>query len=462
MASLKKEEFVRQHQEIELAQAPLTLSAVDFFSDLTKTAAEGNVCVNCVSSSFEESGLYELRNLVSSTGGFIISVESWSNPCVQDSLEKYFSEDIFGASGGECTLAINSSKEFRISGCVGPCVSANRFDEDLVSQKTIGAGSTVEWRSSCLLPTTSLAFFFDVSASKISPIPSGTTSFLQFVTKYRHLGSGLMRLRVTTVYVSFADLSLGKREIGQGFDQEAAAILIARRAMWEVQCGETAEAVHEVDRTLIHFCRTFGSYRRNDPGTFTLSENFTFLPHFLYHFRRSPFLSTFNSSPDETTSLRHSLLCEDVTNSLFMIQPTLVRYALNRKPEPVLLDTASIVPDAVLLLDTFFRVCVWHGAKIAAWRNEGYHEKEEYANLKQVLEGPREEAMILIGERFPTPALVFCDQGSSEERFLLTRCNTSVAPFDAIYGTKTDSLETDEPSLKKFSDKLKEIAVLPG
>jgi protein transport protein SEC23 len=462
MASVKRADFVRQHREIELVQAPMTLSSIEFFRDLLKTAAEGNKVVNYLSSSFEESGLYELSGLIAGTGGFIISVETWEDSLVGQSLLKYFEGGLLKASGGECEITINSSKEFRICGCIGPCVGLDRPDIDLTSQKVVGEGGTVAWKVCGLLPTTTLAFFFDVAASKIQPIPAGTTSFLQFVTKYRHLGTGAIRLRVTTVHLRFADLTSGKLEIARGFDQEAAGVLIARHAMWAVQNEEVADVVHDIDRMLIRFCRAFGTYQKANAVSFELPENMNFLPGFLYHFRRSPFLSTFNSSPDETTSLRHSLLTEDVTNSLFMIQPALVKYLLNGDPRPVQLDTASLQSDSVLLLDTFFRVLVWHGSKIVAWRNQGYHEQEEYTHLKRLLEDPRTEAETLVGERFPSPSLVMCDQGGSLERYLLARCNPSESQFDVVYGTRTESLSTDEPSLDKFLQKLKEMAVIPG
>jgi protein transport protein SEC23 len=145
-----------------------------------------------------------------------------------------------------------------------------------------------------------------------------------------------------------------------------------------------------------------------------------------------------------------------------MIQPPLVKYLLDQQEQPVLLDGTSLQSDAVLILDTFFRVLVWHGAKIMAWRDQGYHEKEEYSNLKRLLEAPLQEAETLVRERFPTPSLVVCDQGSSLERFLLARCNPSEAQTDFIHGTTTDSLSTDEPSLEMFFAKLREMAVIPG
>lgn len=69
----------------------------------------------------------------------------------------------------------------------------------------------------------------------------------------------------------------------------------------------------------------------------------------------------FNNSPDETSFYRHILLREDLTQSLIMIQPILYSYSLAGPPEPVLLDTSSIQPDRILLMDTFFQILIFHG-----------------------------------------------------------------------------------------------------
>ena len=52
---------------------------------------------------------------------------------------------------------------------------------------------------------------------------------------------------------------------------------------------------------------------------------------------------------------------EDLTQSLVMIQPILYSYSFNGPPEPVLLDTSSIQPDRILLMDTFFQILIFHG-----------------------------------------------------------------------------------------------------
>lgn len=57
-----------------------------------------------------------------------------------------------------------------------------------------------------------------------------------------------------------------------------------------------------------------------------------------------------------------------------MFQPQLVSYSFNGV-EPALLDVSSIMPERILLLDAFFYVVIFHGATVAQWRKEGYHER---------------------------------------------------------------------------------------
>ena len=62
---------------------------------------------------------------------------------------------------------------------------------------------------------------------------------------------------------------------------------------------------------------------------------------------------------------RHVLNEEDVNNSLTMIQPTLMSYTFDVPPVPVLLDSISIKPDVILLLDTFFHILIFRGRSVA-------------------------------------------------------------------------------------------------
>ena len=129
-----------------------------------------------------------------------------------------------------------------------------------------------------------------------------------------------------------------------------------------------------------------------------------------------------------------------------MIQPTLMSYGLEAAPEAVLLDSISIQPDTILLLDTFFHILIFHGETVAAWRKAGYHEQEGYENLAKLLQDPQEDAQVgrsdlnkafrvtltssisiqdLLLDRFPIPRYVVTDQGGSQARFLLSKLNPS-------------------------------------
>lgn len=130
---------------------------------------------------------------------------------------------------------------------------------------------------------------------------------------------------------------------------------------------------------------------------------------FMFHLRRSPFLQVFNNSPDESSYYRHHFVRQDLTQSLIMVQPILYSYSFHGPPEvsltpstslssmleadvaffqklqsvccltvqmflvpdlsrvclccsqPVLLDSSSILPDRILLMDTFFQLVIFHG-----------------------------------------------------------------------------------------------------
>lgn len=78
-----------------------------------------------------------------------------------------------------------------------------------------------------------------------------------------------------------------------------------------------------------------------------------------------------------------------------MIQPTLFAYTLDdEESQPVLLDSASIKPDVILLLDTFFHILIFHGETVAQWRKAGFQDKEGHENFKLLLERPVQDAQV--------------------------------------------------------------------
>jgi len=165
-----------------------------------------------------------------------------------------------------------------------------------------------------------------------------------------------------------------------------------------------------------------------------------------------------------------------------MIQPTLMSYTFDTPPQPVLLDSVSIKPDVILLLDTFFHILIFHGETVAQWRKAGYQEQEGYENFKELLEAPQADAQVfkclsflrenytpsstfqeLLLDRAPIPRYVVCDQGGSQARFLLSKLNPSTTHMSAgMYGPTSSAgsgaaIFTDDVSLQVFMEHLKRL-----
>jgi protein transport protein SEC23 len=156
-------------------------------------------------------------------------------------------------------------------------------------------------------------------------------------------------------------------------------------------------------------------------------------------------------------------------------------YTFDVPPQPVLLDSVSIKPDVILLLDTFFHILIFHGETVAQWRKAGYHEQEGYENFKELLETPVADAQVCITElekicgltlvahqdllvdRAPIPRYIVCDQAGSQARFLLSKLNPSTTHMSAsMYGTTPgagagQAIFTDDVSLQVFMEHLKRL-----
>ena len=83
------------------------------------------------------------------------------------------------------------------------------------------------------------------------------------------------------------------------FDQEVAAVLTARMAVYRTEANEVGDVLRWVDRSLIRLCAKFAEYQPDDLSSFRLSNELSLYPQFEFYLRRSQFLQRFNSSPDE-------------------------------------------------------------------------------------------------------------------------------------------------------------------
>ncbi|KAK0347642.1 GTPase-activating protein S23 [Friedmanniomyces endolithicus] len=463
-------EQIRSHHDIDRDNIKYYKKALKFYETLAKRTAHNGHIVDIFAGCLDQVGLLEMKGLPNSTGGHMILTDSFTASMYKQSFAKIFDTDSQGnlAMGFNATLEVLTSKELKVTGLIGHAVSLNKKSSS-VGETECGIGNTCSWKMCSIDPAASYGIYFEV-AGQNAPAASAMTQgpqkgLIQFLTYYQH-SAGQYHLRVTTVGRNICAPS-GDPALAQSFDQEAAAVLMSRIAVYKAEVDDGPDVLRWVDRMLIRLCARFAEYRKDDPSSFRLEKNFTLYPQFMFHLRRSQFLQVFNNSPDETAFYRHVLNHEDVGNSLVMIQPTLDSYTFDQDGAvPVLLDSSSIQPQTILLLDSFFHILIFHGETMAEWRKAGYQEMDGYENFKEILEAPKEDARELIQDRFPLPRFIVCDAGGSQARFLLAKLNPSTTHTSAAgsgYGggvaQTAQTIFTDDVSLQTFMDHLMKLAV---
>nr|CAD7265552.1 unnamed protein product [Timema shepardi] len=413
---------IRSHHDIHKDNAKYMKKAIKHYEGLAFRAATNGHAIDIYSCALDQTGLMEMKQCCNSTGGHMVMGDSFNSSLFKQTFQRVFARDQKGefkmAFNG--TLEVKCSREVKVSGAIGPCVSLN-VKGPAVSDTEIGLGGTCQWKYCTFNPNTTCALFFEVvnqnmlqsrknkkdvvshvilalrSLSCQDPLgllnqlvswalaqegtlllyrkevvgvcsssPNTSTRQASDWNNVRYLatfqlGSKIIYIVFVHIVFSWADASANLHHISAGFDQEAAAVLMSRMVVFRAETDDGPDVLRWVDRMLIRLCQKFGEYAKDDPNSFRLSENFSLYPQFMYHLRRSQFLQVFNNSPDETSFYRHMLMREDLTQSLIMIQPILYSYSFNGPPEPVLLDTSSIQPDRILLMDTFFQILIFHG-----------------------------------------------------------------------------------------------------
>ncbi|MED6163149.1 hypothetical protein PIB30_077112 [Stylosanthes scabra] len=393
---------MRTHQHVMSGHARHHEKSCSFYKRVYKRLCDASVVLDLFACSLDQVGAAELREPVERSGGFMILAESFESDQFRKCLRHLFERDDGGylKMNFDATIEVVTTKDVKICGALGPCVSLQKKNT-LVSENEVGEGGTCMWKLNTLTDKTYIA---------------------------------------------------------AGFDQEAAASVMARLAILRAETCYARDVIRWLDDTLIRFASKFGDYVPEDPSSFGLSSNFSLYPQFMFHLRRSQFIDVCNTTPDETAFFRLMLNREGVVGSLIMIQPTLFQYSFDGPPEPVLLDIRSIYPDVILLFDSYFHVVIHYGSKITQWRKLGYDRDSNHENFRKLLEAPELDAQQLVMERVPVPKFIRCDQHSSQARFLLAKLNPSVTQ-NSTYTEGSDIVFTDDLSLQVFLDHLQVLAV---
>jgi protein transport protein SEC23 len=195
--------------------------------------------VDIFSGALDQVGLLEMRSLPNSTGGHLILSDSFTTSIFKQSLMRLFSTDDSGhlEMAFNATLNVITTKELKVSGLIGHSVSMSN-KSTYVGETEIGIGGTSTWKMAGVMPRSSMGIYFEiVSQGGVSGMGGGAgpSGGIQFTTHYTH-SSGSQRLRVTTVNRPLRDG--GSPEIARSFDQETAAVLMARIAVFKSEVDD--------------------------------------------------------------------------------------------------------------------------------------------------------------------------------------------------------------------------------
>ena len=155
-----------------------------------------------------------------------------------------------------------------------------------VADEEIGVGGTSQYRICALDPNTTYGVYLQVANPSNNQLPPNTNGYVQFATNYIH-ADGTRRVRVTTVARPFSDPT-DTTSLTNGFDQEAAAVLIARYASYRCEREEPPQDVLRwLDRTLIRLCQKFGQYNQSNPESFRFPTTIQEFPQFMFHLKKT-------------------------------------------------------------------------------------------------------------------------------------------------------------------------------
>lgn len=242
---------IRSHHDIQKDNIKFMKKAIKHYDGLALRAATNGHCIDIYSCALDQTGLLEMKQCCNSTGGHMVMGDSFNSSLFKQTYQRVFSQDtrnelkmVFNA-----TLEVKCSREIKIQGGIGSCVSLNAKSQS-VSDTEIGMGNTVQWKLCTLTPNTTIALFFEVINQHAAPIPQGGRGCIQFITQYQHT-NGQKRIRVTTVARNWADAGTTLHHISAGFDQEAAAVLMARMVVYRAETDDGPDVLRWVDRQLI-------------------------------------------------------------------------------------------------------------------------------------------------------------------------------------------------------------------
>lgn len=375
-------------------------AASEFYKSLGERLNIAGHSVDIIAEAIADIGVEEMKWLVTLTGGCLVMAQDFGEEIKMRTLSKMFERDEEGVmrKGFNVKLQVKTTGNMAVKGVLG-------------EGRSYGAG----WKMGVIYPRTNLTILLENTPSARSQ----DFGSVQIITQYQRNDKRIVT-RVTTFSRMFTD---DRSRVASGFDQEAACVFQARAfLMRNFQNVYDFESL--IDKTLIRFVKKYGTYVKDNPSSVSLPDQMAYFPNFIFFFRRSLLVQKDGISPDESAYFRILLFKLITEDAIKLIKPSLISFHYQGDIAPVELDTSSLSPESILVLDSFHNVLLWRGAYVADWINEGLDNKPEFSFFKEVIDEAQRYAESLL-DRIPVPQFKDTAEGKSQERILLHYVNPS-------------------------------------
>jgi len=175
---------IRSHHDIEKDNVKYMKKAIKHYEAMANRAAGNGHVIDIYSADVNQTGLHEMKYCSNYTGGHMILADSFNTSLFKQSFQRVFLRDSrneFRMSFGN-VVEVKTSKELKVSGAIGACVSLG-VKNQYVSETETGVGGTNSWRISGTYPNSTLAVFFDIFSQQAQ---GNTRGYVQFINTYQH------------------------------------------------------------------------------------------------------------------------------------------------------------------------------------------------------------------------------------------------------------------------------------
>ena len=161
--------FIRSVADLEHNSQKMEMAekARKFFDSLTSDAQSCNASVALFAFTCDQFGFYEMKNLITTTGGFVVTHEEFKEAVFENSFNQFFKVDETGFvnKGFGTKMEMSLSGGIKVQGALGPCKSLN-VSSPCVSKEKIGEGGTNFWSMGTIDPSSTMCFLFETAASE--------------------------------------------------------------------------------------------------------------------------------------------------------------------------------------------------------------------------------------------------------------------------------------------------------